>query len=316
MTTTIERIVLYGVVLILAGVVGVLALQIGEFKSSGIEGFTAALDAKLDAKFAGLEQRVADDVAGRIEKLIGEPSGDLGDFRGALDGIDETLAATVDGKLVGLEGRVADSVCEKLSEGACTRNAECRDGADSKVPSCPPVTTCEECGTQCPDCPEPPLLSVASTFTLLYENARLNEEREVTEDSFGVRLAPRHIKRLDLLANAFQACQQEDDPVQFHVTGFSSTAEFRTEPEDEPLPDSDALNLTTANLRATIVGNYLRNQNFQVTVEEWFSFDSLRRPYSDNSQPGTDQQALNRSVFIKLDSAGACDLREIEISAR
>ena len=236
--------------------------------------------------------------------------------------------AAVDGEMDGLEGRVADAVCKRLSEGTCTRNAKCGDGTVDEGPSCPPATTCacspattcEDCRTQCQDCPQCPACPdrrppAASTFTLFYENARLNEEQKVTEESVGVKLAPRHIKRLDFIADAFGGCHRKDAPVLFHVTGFSSTAEFLTEPEDKRLPDSDNLNLDTANLRAKIVRHYLENEGFQVTDEEWKSFESLRRPYSEISPPGTDRQALNRSVFIELVGAGVCDLREIEHSA-
>ena len=206
-----------------------------------------------------------------------------------LDPVTNALGA-LDDKLAGLEGRVANSVYDRLRQaGICElTETECAPGA-------------------------PPAMSVVSNFTLLYENARLNKAREVTEASVGIRLAPRHRRRLELLANAFRACQRPGEPVQFHVTGYSSTAEFRYKKgaDAELLPGSDELNLKTANLRAAVVGAYLENLKFTVTTKQWKSYEDLPRPYLDDRQPGVDQQALNRTVFIEVLSAGACDLSQL-----
>ena len=288
-TERTERILLYAVVLILALAVGWLTWTLqGDDRNRG-----PVADAP-DGKLTALEQLVKG-VANRIERLI---SGADGNVETALDRVNKSLAATVDGQLAGLEGRVANSVYDRLRDaGICelTEN-ECLPGEPSP----------------------PPAVSVASNFTLLYENARLNEERQVTEDSFGIQLAPRHIRRLKLLANAFRACQRPEAPVKFQVTGYSSTAEFQVKGEAgaTPLPESNRLNLETANLRASIVGTYLENANFAVTPRTWESFEDLHRPYLDNAQPGVDQQALNRTVFIEVLSAGACDLSRLSRPAR
>ena len=289
MLERIERILLYAVVLILALAVGYFAwTPQDDDRSRG-----PSTDAP-DGDLAALEQLVKE-AANRIEKLISDTNGN---FETALDGVNASVAATVDGKLAGLEGRVANSVYDRLRDaGICElTERECALGAPTS----------------------PPTMSVASNFTLLYENARLNEERQVTEDSFGIRLAPRHLKRLEVLTNAFQACQQPEDPVSFRVTGYSSTAEFRVEKKTGTarLHHSDLLNLQTANLRASIVGTYLENKNFAVTPKEWKSFKDLHRPYLDDTQPGVDQQALNRTVFIEVLSAGACDLGQLSRPAR
>ena len=73
------------------------------------------------------------------------------------------------------------------------------------------------------------------------------------------------------------------------------------------MPESDELNLTTANLRAQIIGDYLQTQGFNVETKQWSELD-LERPYLDDDQLGPDQQALNRTVFVDLKSAGACEL--------
>lgn len=184
------------------------------------------------------------------------------------------------------------------------RKVDFGKGATIKIENaevaCPPSPCLpSDCCTPSPE--------VELRYTLLYENARLIEE-EVTTDSVGVKLAPRHTKRLELLTNALKPCHRADAPVVFHVTGYSSTAEFTSEPSGERLRNSDKLNLQTANLRAEIVGNFLKNKGFKVKTKEWRA-DDMRRPYRDNAQQGVAQQGLNRTVFLDLESAGACDLR-------
>lgn len=289
MLERIERILLYAVVLILALTVGYFAWTLQDDDRSGVPGTNAP-----DGLLAAFEQLVKE-ATKRIEKLISDANGNV---LTALDGVNTSLATTVDSKLSGLEGRVANSVYDRLRDaGICElTEKECALGAPSS----------------------PPTMSVVSNFTLLYENARLNEGRQVTENSFGVRLAPRHLRRLELLTNAFQACQQPEAAVRFQVTGYSSTAEFRVEDKTGTvrLPDSDKLNLQTANLRAAIVGAYLEKANFAVVPKMWESFEDLHRPYLDDTQPSVDQQALNRTVFIEVLSAGACDLGRLSRPAR
>lgn len=174
------------------------------------------------------------------------------------------------------------------------------------------------CGQACRRPLPPP--SVVSNFTLLYENARLNDDEDITADSVGVRLAP-HEQRLEKIANAFAACQRETaSAVEFKVTGYSSTAKFRREGPNgevgEIIDGSDKLNLKTANLRGEVVATYLREKGFEVENKPWDSFEDLIRPYLDDSQPGTDQQALNRTVFIQVLHAGACDLSRLPGPAR
>ena len=171
--------------------------------------------------------------------------------------------------------------------------------------------TCRTCGTPPPVCPAS---SVVSNFTLLYENARLNNDEDITSESVGVRLAPRHERRLEKIAVAFKACQRETgSPVKFGVTGYSSTAKFQRENSDRrvEMPNSDELNLETANFRAEVVADYLRAKDFEVELKQWKSFENLRRPYLDDSPPGTDTEALNRTVFIEVLHAGACDLSQL-----
>ena len=170
------------------------------------------------------------------------------------------------------------------------------------------------CLTSAGSCPSAAPASVAANFTFLYENARLNEARQITAESVGVRLAPRHERRLDLLESAFRPCRRDGEGVAFAVTGYSSTAEFQVETpagDRRPLAESNELNLATANLRAKVVAIRLQQAGFEATPTEWKSFEALQRPYLDDSPPGDDQQALNRSVFIEVRDAGACDIGKL-----
>ena len=242
---------------------------------------------EIDSRLADLRSGVKDDVGGLITAHGRETTT-------ALSRINATVTETIAASLDGVEGRIADAVAQKLVTEGCTPTSPAE---------CPP--------TPCPpsDCltPFPRPLEVESRHTLLYENARLIDEK-VTVESFGVKLAQRHVKRLELLTTALRPCHQRDAPVVFHVTGYSSTAEFRSEPSGEPLPNSDQLNRDTANLRAQIVGAYLERQRFSVKTKEWSRDHDMQRPYRDDAQPGMAQQALNRTVFLDLESAGACDL--------
>lgn len=209
------------------------------------------------------------------------------------DDLGPTVAAAVDeGSFVGLEERICRPVANKLLTVGYTPTgaSEC---AETPRPRAVMV-----------DSDDSPSITLNSRFIFFYENARLNEDRQVTADSVGVKPARRY---LELLANAFQPCHRADAPVEFAVTGYSSTAEFRVQTTGETVPESNEMNLATANLRAQIIGDYLQDQGFKVETKQWSEHD-LQHPYPDDVQPSVDQQALNRAVFIDLKSAGACDL--------
>ena len=274
MGTQVERIVVYAVVLALAVAVGYLA-----FKPNG--GGCAScgeLDRRLAAietKMTGLEKSV--DAVKETQAVHNDQTAS------ALKGINATVASTIADGLAGMEERTADAVVNKLPVGCSTPKP----------------------GGEC-DYGEPP--SGTSKFTLLYDNARLTENREITENSFGVKLEPWHLKRLELLTRAFAPCHLPDSPVELHVTGYASTAEFRSQPGGDPMSNSDELNRQTANLRAKVVGDRLRNHGFNVVTKRWGSAQHLQRPYLDDAPPGMDQQALNRTVLIEPVKAGICDL--------
>ena len=266
----IERIMLYVIVLILAGVVAWPLLEDQERNGPEEPGNGPGAGDCVDCE--GLEQRLK-----AIDSALGR--------------LDKTVSDAVRG-LEGLEGRIADAVSKKLLAEGCQL---------TKTP--------EGCGGVAPP-PLPPLppIKVNSKFTFLYENARLNEDGEIARDSVGVKLTQRHRKRLERLTKALQPCHAASAPVEFEVAGYSSTADFRIRPDGSSMSNSDELNRKTANLRAQIVVDYLEEQGFQVNPTQ--PSGDLQRPYVDDAQPGVDQQALNRTVLIELKSAGTCDLGE------
>ena len=232
------------------------------------------------------------------------------EIRLRFNAVDATLASLAD-SMVGFKDGVVDDVTTRMGNLISTHDAKTAttlNGIKNLLAGCT-LTSSDECPpTPCPptggDCPAPPPpLEVKPRYTLLYENARLDEDGKVTDQSFGVKLESRHLQRLKLLTAAFEDCNHADAPVELNVKGFSSTAEFRFQPSGGTMPDSIHLNLETANLRGQLVGAYLKNeQGFVVHWERWSSEADMPRPYQ-----GVEQQALNRTVFIDLKSAGACD---------
>lgn len=265
-----ERIILYAVVLALAIAVGWLAFATRN--ATGPVGDCVGCGDEIGPRFDAIDAA-------------------LGSIGETVDGVADTVDRGLAGfrqDLAGLEARVAEAVSRKLLAEGCQLT---RIGGE-----------CVQDPTPRPPGPTP--LTVRSKFTFLYDNARLNEDGEIAQDSLGVKLEPRHETRLDRIANAFGPCDKADDPVRFAVTGYSSSAEFRSQPGGGALANSRHLNRETARLRAQIVRDYLKSKGFEVAPPE----HDLARPYRDDAQPEVDQQALNRTVFVELKSAGACGL--------
>ena len=285
----LERYVVYLITLVLAIAVILLALKDPEAPPNGLKGRLDTIDTalgKLDGKLDGVKTDVADaadDVVSRVGELISAHGEETAT---ALNGVNEVVAGTIKDSLAGLEGRVADAVFEKLRAAGCAAVLE----KDCPEPPCPP-------------CPQPPA-DGQWKYALLYENARLAENGELTRDSVGVKLVPRHLKRLDALAEALESCDREDAPVTLDVTGYASTAEFRSPLGGERMKNSDVLNLKTANLRRQIVADYLRAKGFDLVPQKPWSLEHpIQHPYEDDGL-----WALNRAVHITLTSAGACSL--------
>ena len=228
------------------------------------------------AYFGVSNAKRTDEVAERVdgvERLLRE-------FMSTIDG---RIAEAVRAGLGGVDDAVADKVLERLRrEGLCLSMGSCGGGT----------------------------ASMESMLTLFYENAHLDPGNSLSEGSHGVRLTDEHEARLESLAVAFAPCAKPPDHVvNFKVRGHSSTAEFKKFTSDK----SNALNLEAANLRAKVVAEYLDQSGFVADSLEWNSYDAIDRPYSDSSElisGETDQEALNRSVFVQVADAGACDKRK------
>lgn len=95
--------------------------------------------------------------------------------------------AAIQGALAGIEPRIAQATCDRLKPEMCT---DVTDG------------TGEVQGG-------PLALLVKSNFTLLFENARLDENGDVSERSAGIRLTPAHQRRLDaIVRNGTSVCRR------------------------------------------------------------------------------------------------------------
>ena len=181
------------------------------------------------------------------------------------------------------------------------------------------IENCSLCPTDCGGACSPAILP---QLPLLFENAKLaprqspDEGWRLSPDSEGVRLTPVHQIALDTFVKAFAPCAKvEGHPVRVKVEGYASTRQFVGQ-GGRPLPDTDALNLQAANLRAWGVAGYLRDsaqgfgidQGFKIDHEPWPSFEAMRRPFVDRSEAlqGTEQEALNRSVVVQVHEAGGC----------
>lgn len=183
------------------------------------------------------------------------------------------------------------------------------------IENCSPLPAGSDCGgTASP--------AILPQLPLPFENAKLaprqspDESWRLSLDSKGVRLTPAHEIALNTFVQAFTPCAKvEGRPVQVRVVGYASTRQF-VDQDGRPLPNSDALNLQAANLRARGVVSYLRNsvkgfgidQGFNIDHEPWKSFDGMQRPFVDRSEAlqGTEQEALNRSVVVQVHDAGGC----------
>ena len=156
---------------------------------------------------------------------------------------------------------------------------------------------------------------------VVFDNARLeggppdteSSLVRLTEDSHGIAIRDGQRDRLNKLAAALRACATPERRVRLKVQGFSSTREFVDE-DGMPMPDSAALNVKTANLRAKVVIDHLRERDVDadngvdVVHVRWQQYDDMHRPFLDSAEEieSTDQELLNRAVLVEVQDAGAC----------
>lgn len=161
---------------------------------------------------------------------------------------------------------------------------------------------------------------------VLFENAKLEDDEtgarspreRLTAASRGIAIGDREQARLNVLAAALRACAVGDRRVRLNIQGYSSTREF-VDAQGRAMPDSQALNLEAANLRAEGVISHLRGQKVHeengVDIHHvpWQNYAAIRRPFrdSDDEIDGTDQERLNRVVLVELHDAGACAVEAV-----
>ena len=158
-----------------------------------------------------------------------------------------------------------------------------------------------------------PTVGLQPRIWVVFENARLDEDKRLTAQSHGIAISGRQRERLDKLAQALLACAAPDRPVRLKIQGYSSTREF-VDDGGRRLPDSDDLNLQAANLRAEVVIGHLRSQglNEDAGVEirhvDWQKYEDIRRPFLDSHEEvqSMDHELLNRAVFLEVLDAGKC----------
>ena len=166
-----------------------------------------------------------------------------------------------------------------------------------------------------------PLVGSKPRIWVVFENAKLNDDptgtqstiERLTADSRGIAISEEQRARLDPLAAALRACATPERRVRLNVQGYSSTREFLSA-QGNPMPDSRALNVEAANLRAEAVIDHLREQGVHaddgvdVLHAPWQGYADMRRPFLDsgNGLQGTNQELLNRAVHVEVLDAGGC----------
>ena len=151
---------------------------------------------------------------------------------------------------------------------------------------------------------------------VVFDNARLDENEQLTAESHGIAISGGQRERLDKLAKALLACAAPDRPVRLKTQGYSSTREF-VDDEGQRLGDSDELNLQAANLRAEVVKAHLLELNraagnpaeiLDLGYIAWEEYKDIRRPFLDSHEEieSTDHEQLNRAVLVEVLDAGLC----------
>ena len=166
--------------------------------------------------------------------------------------------------------KLDSTIAQRIAEAVEAELTDIKNGALEKVIKELLGKCCCQAPTSCPDY----ATTAKSTFTLLYENARLNLDGELTPESVGIKLTEGHKRRLDRIVEAFAACARPPrHVVEFKVLGYASTAEFQEERHDgsnEPMSNSGELNRRAAQQRAEVVVGYLEKKgkleqaNFEV----------------------------------------------------
>lgn len=157
-----------------------------------------------------------------------------------------------------------------------------------------------------PNPPSPPS-RLNPRLEVMFENARVDDGPWLSEESRGITLSTEQGEKLTKFARALVACATPAQ-VRLKVQGYSSTREF------QGASNSDDLNLDAANLRAEVVRAHLvaeganEKNNVHVRHDPWRRYAEIQRPFKDAEGFSgiTDQEQLNRVVYIELQDAGGC----------
>ena len=167
-------------------------------------------------------------------------------------------------------------------------------------------------------------------FPIIFtDNATLADCNTVDAEGVGAVLRTEHKAQLDRFIKTFKGCHKRaengsEQLIKLEIRGYSSTATFSYKPDfpfqcSPMTPElSDRLNTDAANIRAANVKDYLEDElarqhiqdSFKIDLKKWDTYDDIRRPYFDSREhPELDApELINRSVFIRVTDAGACDV--------
>ena len=147
---------------------------------------------------------------------------------------------------------------------------------------------------------------------LLYRDAELGDDGDLSRDSDGIRLGSSDWKRLEQMVRTVASdCRisQDASNLVLEVVGYSSKAPFRG------AENSDCLNVQAANLRALVVAETLRSMfdatslKDRVTVQphRWACYDEIERPRLDAAAlERRDSWLIERSVFVRIENPSVC----------
>ena len=148
---------------------------------------------------------------------------------------------------------------------------------------------------------------------LLYRDAELGDDAELSRESNGIRLGSSHRERLERMVHTVASnCRISEDAsnLVLKVVGYSSEAPFRG------AENSDCLNVQAANLRALVVVEALRlmfdatSLKDRVTVQphRWAWYDEIERPRLGDAAAveRRDSWLIERSVFVRIENPSVC----------
>lgn len=142
------------------------------------------------------------------------------------------------------------------------------------------------------------LSRITPQISILFNEAKLDNNREISENSTGVKLKKHHKDQLDRFMKRTSNSDKKEASI--HIVGYASDIQFNVAGKD-----SNDLNRRVANLRARGVAKHLRgSHNMIITCTKWEGYEKMQqaRPYQyEYSSPiGEIIERLNQSVIVYL----------------